>query len=197
MTRSEHLTFCQICKHQKFNMNEGIICRLTDQIADFEVSCDSFDEDAIKKQEFEALEIQKQVLRKTVSLEKRLLNHLIDLVCIYLFSIVFGTILGFILGILWPSSLSVFEEDNRVVNYLFGFLVSMMYYTFLEFTTGRTVGKYITKTRVTTINGDIPGFGTILLRSLCRLIPFEALSFFGADQSGWHDKLSKTTVIAT
>ena len=196
MTREEHLKFCQICKNQKFNMNMGIICRLTDQIAEFEESCESFDENAALKQEFESLEIHKQVLRKTVSLEKRLVNYLIDLVCVYLFSFIFGVMLGFILVILAPSTLSFFEEDHKMVNYAFAFVVSMMYYTFLEFTTGRTIGKFITKTKVVKENGDIPGFGTLLLRSLCRLIPFEAFSFLGTDHSGWHDKLSKTKVIS-
>ncbi len=32
-----------------------------------------------------------------------------------------------------------------------------------------------------------------LLRSLCRLIPFEAFSYFGGNL--WHDKLTKTIVI--
>ena len=46
MDREEHLKFCQICKEQKFDFKQGIICRLTNLPADFEVSCDSFVEDS-------------------------------------------------------------------------------------------------------------------------------------------------------
>ena len=35
MTRQEHLKFCQVCTHQKKDLNKGIICGFTDAIADF------------------------------------------------------------------------------------------------------------------------------------------------------------------
>ena len=71
----------------------------------------------------------------------------------------------------------------------------MIYYTTLEYTTGRTIAKHITKTKVVDENGKKPNFQAILIRSLCRFIPFEPLSFLGEDKRGWHDKLSKTKVI--
>jgi len=46
MTREEHLRFCKICKKRKFNPNKGIICSLSNEIADFEDECSSFEEDA-------------------------------------------------------------------------------------------------------------------------------------------------------
>lgn len=42
MTRQEHLQFCNKCVNRKFDSNLGLICSLTDHIADFEVRCDKF-----------------------------------------------------------------------------------------------------------------------------------------------------------
>ncbi|WP_462319563.1 hypothetical protein [Marinilabilia sp.] len=47
-----------------------------------------------------------------------------------------------------------------------------------------------------TETGESPGFRTILIRSLCRFIPFDALSFLGGEESGWHDRISGTRVIS-
>ena len=45
MTREEHVKFCKICKNQKFDRNKGIVCELTNQIADFVDECSNFEED--------------------------------------------------------------------------------------------------------------------------------------------------------
>ena len=44
MTREEHLKFCKICTNKRLDPNKGIVCKLTDAIADFEVECSSFEE---------------------------------------------------------------------------------------------------------------------------------------------------------
>jgi len=49
MKREEHLIFCKACKNQAFDPNKGIICSLTNKIADFEDECESYLEDAEKK----------------------------------------------------------------------------------------------------------------------------------------------------
>ncbi|WP_394974211.1 DUF4328 domain-containing protein [uncultured Croceitalea sp.] len=45
MTRAEYLTFCKKCKNRKFNPDKGIICGLTDKIADFKGECANFSYD--------------------------------------------------------------------------------------------------------------------------------------------------------
>jgi len=45
MTRKEHLEFCKICLNRTFSPQEGIICSLTNSIADFESECQHFKED--------------------------------------------------------------------------------------------------------------------------------------------------------
>jgi len=71
--------------------------------------------------------------------------------------------------------------DNRFIQYLLGIVVGYAYYVFFEGVTGRSIGKYFTKTKVVTEDGEKPNFETILVRSLCRFIPFEAFSFLGGD----------------
>lgn len=195
MTREEQLRFCKICKNQKFDLKQGIICNLTNQPADFEESCSSYIEDAELKQKMESTNAENEILSKTASQGKRFANHLLDLIFFMIFSFIFGAILGIVLAIISPSSLTVFDQDNRLIDYLLGFISGMIYYSILEATTGRTIAKFITKTKVVNEHGEKPDFGTILLRTLCRFIPFDAFSFLGSENSGWHDKLSKTRVI--
>ena len=79
---------------------------------------------------------------------------------------------------------------------MFFVLVLIPYYYFFEHFTGRTIGKYISKTMVVDKNGNNPNKISILKRTLARIIPFEGISFFG-NERGWHDSLSKTYVIYT
>ena len=71
----------------------------------------------------------------------------------------------------------------------------LIYYTTIETLTGRSLGKFITKTKVVIYDGSKPTFNEILVRSLCRLIPLEHFSFLGEDGNGWHDSISKTYVV--
>ena len=64
-----------------------------------------------------------------------------------------------------------------------------------ETITGRTLGKYITNTKVLTEDGQKPEADKILYRTLSRMIPFEAFSFLGDEGRGWHDSLAKTVVV--
>ncbi len=60
---------------------------------------------------------------------------------------------------------------------------------------GVTLGKIVTNTRVTDVFGNKPTIFSVFIRSLVRLIPFEALSFLSSTGRGWHDYFSGTYVI--
>lgn len=45
MTQEERLSFCAICKNRKSNANFELICGLTDNPADFILSCESFEDE--------------------------------------------------------------------------------------------------------------------------------------------------------
>lgn len=52
MKRDEQLKFCTICTHRQMDMQQGIICNLTNAKADFEEKCETFEADqkAIEKE---------------------------------------------------------------------------------------------------------------------------------------------------
>ena len=58
----------------------------------------------------------------------------------------------------------------------------------------QSLGKIVTNKYVAKANGGKPSFGNILLRSICRFIPFEAFSYLPSPMSKWHDKFSNTDV---
>jgi len=194
MTREEQLSSCKICKNQKFSMNSGVICRLTNQMASFEGSCDSFEEDVDLVNRLNRT--QNMGSGNNASLGKRFANFILDSVFYYVFSFIIGIIIAIFAVAYSPSFNGVFNVDNKLINYLIGFCVVFIYYSTSEALTGRTLGKLITRTKVVNENGQRPEFGIILLRTACRFIPFDALSFFSDDNSGWHDKLSKTKVVS-
>ncbi len=194
MTQEERLSFCAVCKNRKSNAYFEPVCGLTDKPANFILSCESF-EDEMQEANNSNLAYNSKPKLIPASIEKRFANFLLDLIFYFAFSIVFGMVLGILLVILAPDSLYIFDEDNKLVNYLLGFIAGMIYFTTLEYYTGRTIAKYITKTKVVTENGEKPKLKTVLIRSACRFIPFEQLSFFSSTKSGLHDVLSKTMVV--
>lgn len=77
-------------------------------------------------------------------------------------------------------------------------LMYFAYYVGMEASTGKTVGKYVTGTQVLTQDGEQPSGGTIFIRTLCRIIPFEPFSLlFNNYARGWHDNWSETRVVKT
>lgn len=45
MTRAEHLKFCKKCTNRDLDMKRGLVCKLTNEIANFEKECESFELD--------------------------------------------------------------------------------------------------------------------------------------------------------
>jgi len=124
----------------------------------------------------------------TVTRKTRFINAIIDnwlglSICGYILGF-FGGVFGFI-----PEDMS---DDGWIV---FGVFVYFFYYIFTEYFTGKTLGKLMTGTKVVLEDGSKPLFSTLFIRTLVRLIPFEAFSFLNKDVRGWHDKWSRTRVI--
>lgn len=70
------------------------------------------------------------------------------------------------------------------------------YYGLTETYYSRSIAKFITKTVVVMADGSRPSHSVILLRSFCRLIPLEFISFlFSFPPRGWHDLFSQTFVV--
>src|SRR5205807_8281207 len=101
---------------------------------------------------------------------RRFLNCLIDIV-----------VMAVILVILEP----VFGKPTLVV--------FLLYYFAFELTLQRTPAKFLTRTKVVTLDGSKPNAVAILKRTLTRLVPFEPLLWDG-DKS-LHDRWSGTEVV--
>ena len=195
MTRQQHLQFCKVCTHRKKDLNLGIVCGLTDRIAVFEDECTTFEENLAFKQRATQNNVAHSVRDKVADKGKRFTNYFIDQLFVIGFGLLLGALLGLALAVLAPEHLGVFQEDNRLLDYGLGILITLLYYSFFEGFTGRSLGKFFTKTKVVTEQGKRPDFGTIFVRSLCRNIPFNAVSFLSSNAIGWHDQLSKTRVV--
>ncbi len=88
------------------------------------------------------------------------------------------------------------EAQDNANDYaeLLGVVFLFGYYLLCEATTGRTLGKLVSGTKVVSERGGVPTFGQIAARTAARLVPFEPLSFIFSN-SGWHDRWSATRVV--
>ncbi|RYH73459.1 RDD family protein [Flavobacteriaceae bacterium 144Ye] len=127
---------------------------------------------------------------------KRFVNHLIDLVPQY--AVIYGLSYGFYYLGEFTGNYALsdwFNGMSTVMDYVFTYLLLLIYYTLMEGYTERTLGKYVTRTKVIKIDAEPITLNDAFIRSLCRLIPFDMLSFLGTNGKGWHDSISKTYVV--
>ncbi len=68
-------------------------------------------------------------------------------------------------------------------------------YLVCEYLWQQTPGKFLTQTIVIDEYGNKPKLSSLVLRSLIRLVPFEAFSCLDDNSYGWHDKWSDTFVV--
>lgn len=139
------------------------------------------------------------------SVGQRFLNFLIDnLLMGYGLSYATGFIGAFVLALVAPDYVRELQlrqllgekdmTDLFVLSYVVGIFNYIIYYTFCEKVfKGYTLGKLLTGTRVIREDGQELTFKDAILRSLTRLVPFEALSALGPRP--WHDTWTKTMVI--
>ncbi len=85
--------------------------------------------------------------------------------------------------------------DSPALLYLIEIPAILIYYLLLEGVFNTTAGKCATNTTIVNDSGERPGFAKIAGRTFCRLIPFDAFSFFGACARGWHDSIPNTYVV--
>lgn len=119
----------------------------------------------------------------TASTGKRFLNNLIDGIVIQCFAV--------------PIQLGMSMADDNLSSIFVTFCGQFAYYTLLEsLNNGKTLGKMATGTRVVSDYGYKAEGGAIAIRTLCRFVPFNAISIFFNDNSiMWHDKWSSTIVV--
>jgi uncharacterized RDD family membrane protein YckC len=131
---------------------------------------------------------------------QRFLNFLIDNIFMrFGLSILTGIVVGIVFQALNPDLLARMVTEGTTEYWVFvlvvGYVNYVLYYTLCEkLFNGYTLGKLITGTKAVRLDGSPLTFKNAFLRSLSRLVPFEALSGFGTP---WHDSWTDTTVIKT
>ena len=117
----------------------------------------------------------------------RFINYIIDYFIVLLLVLILTFVFGSFVGMFFFSTIGT---------YVFTWTIFTLYYVLSEhFLNGKTLGKMLTKTRAVSITNERMPLKSIILRSLSRLVPFEAFSFFSSTPGGWHDKWSDTMVI--
>lgn len=131
---------------------------------------------------------------------QRFLNYLIDnLLLQYGLSMLTGMAVGMLLTVLFPDYMVELSQSTDTfallpLAYLILIVNYLVYYTICEKAfKGYTLGKLITGTRAIREDGNELTIKDALLRSLSRMVPFEAFSAFGGYP--WHDSWTKTRVI--
>lgn len=132
------------------------------------------------------------------STTQRFLNFIIDAILMQ-YGIAWATgylLVKLIIAISPETAYSLFVEGSPIVAaYLIGLFNYLLYYTICEKAfRGYTVGKLVTGTRAIRLDGQELTFKNALLRSLCRMVPFEPFSIWGGNGL-WHDAWTKTIVI--
>jgi len=126
----------------------------------------------------------------------RFANFLIDTIIFYCSFLILGFVVGFTAVIFGfdPSFFVELQNINPFLDRIITAVIMVFYFFGFEtLTKGRSIGKLITGTQVVTLEGETPTANVFLKRSFCRIIPFEAFSFFG--ENGWHDSIPKTAVV--
>lgn len=135
---------------------------------------------------------------------QRFLNLLIDVLFMrFLLSKATGYLFGYILLAVAPDFLQQvayeisFDDKSWrfwLLSILLGYFNYLIYYSFCEKAfKGYTLGKLITGTRAIRDDGGELTFKDAILRTLCRIVPFEVFS--GLADRPWHDSWTKTSVV--
>lgn len=128
---------------------------------------------------------------KQVGIGTRILNFIIDSLMILLISYVISKVND------WYAE--QFKIQNMPFNYhfQFGYLfftVLFFYYTILEIIFGRTIGKFLSFSKVVNNQNRKPNFIQIIIRSIVRLTIIDMFFIPFLDKT-LHDYLSKTNVV--
>lgn len=122
-----------------------------------------------------------------VSSWTRLIHTIVDFLGFLILAFILSSILQLFYN---PSD----EQTIKLVGYGLLLVSFLLYFVFMEYKFQKTIGKFITKTKVVMNDGRKPDFNEIFIRTICRLIPLDNFSYLFT-KNGFHDRLSNSTVI--
>lgn len=117
---------------------------------------------------------------------KRLINFLVDLTAITVFSTLAKVIIT-------AFGFQGFGTNPKL--FLLITTISFAYYIGFELAFQKTLGKMISKSKTVDLNGNKPSFKQVILRAFLRKLPFEFVSYRAKYPIGWHDSLADTLVV--
>lgn len=185
------LKWAQISSLQKFFSVFGFLILMAVLYISYEVL------KTIKNQkEIDIIETETKTTVTDTGKWQRFFHWLIDVAIMSLVLIPFVITLTY-----WMMDFGFFRESealmmffrSRVSLYFIVFIFFFIYYPVSEIVFGASPAKFLTESRVISSKAESPNSSTIFLRTLCRNIPFDAVSFFW--KRGWHDSLSETYVV--
>lgn len=121
---------------------------------------------------------------------QRFANYIIDTIVLYILAFALGVVVYFI----DPEIIDSLNDGitERIVGLIFYGVIMSFTEAMLN---GKSIGKYITKTKAVNLDGSDLSFEKAFTRNLIRIIPFDPLSAFGSPCSPWHDRWSQTIVV--
>ncbi len=139
--------------------------------------------------------LTEEELHVRASTGKRLANYLIDLFIFYLLIVVFGIVIALIS----PAAAGFFSDDNvggGLGDRIITLLLYALYMSIVEaIFKGKSIGKFITKTKAVNLDGSQLTTTTAFGRGFSRAVPFCVFSAFGNPCNPWQDKWTNTMVI--
>lgn len=116
-------------------------------------------------------------------------NRLMDLVVDSFFIYAFSILLTY-----FDMQHSSATEFTIFYFFLYTIVLSLGYYSLMEFFFQKSIGKFLTKCTVVNHDGTKPSIKQVIIRSIIRLLPFVWVSMLDG-KIAYHDKISKTLVI--
>ena len=140
------------------------------------------------KQELTEIDTKKGILdSRKVNSWTRLIHFVVDIISFLVVAMILGLILGLFIPTPTHMTMTLFTYGVLLIAFF-------LYFAFMEYKYQKTIGKFLTRSKVMMSDGRRPELNEIMLRTACRLIPLDRISFLFS-KNGFHDRLSDTIVI--
>jgi len=157
--------------------------KLAVQAARLEIEKRNLSADFIDKTEKEVISeysVLNRVNSQKASILKRMLNFIIDT--------------GIIIVLMYFFYVTLSELPRLFTKFII--LIYFGYYIYFEHKFQKTIGKYITKTKLVNVDGEKATMTQIVQRTFSRLLPFDPFTFFFPKRDmEFHDVFTNTKVI--
>lgn len=136
-----------------------------------------------------------EISYERASTGKRFANHIVDLIVCY--AILIAVV--FVIAKTSPDTIRAYASERRDFNILDNLFFLFCYALFLSLQEavfkGKTIGKFVTKTRAVNWDGSPITTGTAFARGFSRAVPFCSFSALGNPSNPWQDRWTNTMVI--